>query len=661
MSLKEFDYEKEPVVSIVKKILIDAINMKASDIHFDPTSTELSIKFRINGSLQEYTVAPESVKSNITTRVKILSNMNITDTMHPQTGIINIDIEGKHHNMSVSSLPICDGEKIVLHISNYENNIKSLSKMGINPEDTDKIKRLVKNTQGLVLITGTTSSGKTTTMYSMLKEIASKSINIISIEEPVKLKLADINQVEISPDKGITYKNALKYAMLQDPNVICIDNLIDDEIARDAIRASITGRLVISSLYTKNAYTTIDSLLNMDIENYLLGSNLNGIISQRLVKELCPKCKEKRVTTEYEKNILKQLLNVEVNELYYPKGCNECHKGYINQIPIVEVIEVTDEIKSAITNKKDRKTIRNLLYKNNNTILVNGFNKVIDGTTSFNEIIRIIDVKNDLTEDQKELKEYILGNGIPTIDNIPEPTPVEEQIIQQVTEEVNNEVQEINEQPIVEEVNNEVQNFEEQPIIEEVPEEQPQETEVEQTVVETPVEPTTEPVPEIKLPTEGQRLIDEISEMFGEEIGTFNSIEKDEIQIEQPQEIIEEQPVEVVEEPSIEEIEQELMEQPIVEEVSEEQPQEIVEEQPVEVNEEHSIEEIEQQLMEEPIIEEVSEEEPTENEIQEVQQEINVPTPIEANIVEQKPTPIEDDDEEDEDDFGYGEEYENSF
>ncbi len=623
MSLKEFDYEKEPVVSIVKKILIDAINMKASDIHFDPTSTELSIKFRINGSLQEYTVAPESVKSNITTRVKILSNMNITDTMHPQTGIINIDIEGKHHNMSVSSLPICDGEKIVLHISNYENNIKSLSKMGINPEDTDKIKRLVKNTQGLVLITGTTSSGKTTTMYSMLKEIASKSINIISIEEPVKLKLADINQVEISPDKGITYKNALKYAMLQDPNVICIDNLIDDEIARDAIRASITGRLVISSLYTKNAYTTIDSLLNMDIENYLLGSNLNGIISQRLVKELCPKCKEKRVTTEYEKNILKQLLNVEVNELYYPKGCNECHKGYINQIPIVEVIEVTDEIKSAITNKKDRKTIRNLLYKNNNTILVNGFNKVIDGTTSFNEIIRIIDVKNDLTEDQKELKEYILGNGIPTIDNIPEPTPVEEQIIQQVTEEVNNEVQEINEQPIVEEVNNEVQNFEEQPIIEEVPEEQPQETEVEQTVVETPVEPTPEPVPEIKLPTEGQRLIDEISEMFGEEIGTFNSIEKDEIQIEQPQEIIEEQPVEVVEEPSIEEIEQQLTDQPI--------------------------------------IEEVSEEEPTENEIQEVQQEINVPTPIEANVVEQKPTPIEDDDDEDEDDFGYGEGYENSF
>ena len=430
MTLREFDYEKEPVVSIVKKILTDALNMKASDIHFDPTSTSLSIKFRINGTLQEYTIAPDTVKSNITTRIKILSNMNITDSMHPQTGTINFEVEGKHHDLRVSSLPVCDGEKLVLSIHNYENNIKSLSKMGLNPVDTEKIKKLVKSNQGLVLITGTTSSGKTTTMYAMLKEIQRKSLNIISIEDPVKLKIDGINQVEIAPDKGITYKSALKHVMLQDPNIICIDDLINDEIAREAIRASITGRLVISSIYTKNAYTTIDNLLNMDIENYLLGANLNGIISQRLVKQLCPMCKEKRYTTEYEKTIIKKLLNKDVQELYYPKGCEECHNGYVGQIPIVEVVEITDEIRSAITNKKDRKTIRELLYKDNTPIIINGFNKVLEGTTSFNEIIRITDVKIDLDESQNDIKEYILGNTttIETTNEIKveEPTKVED-------------------------------------------------------------------------------------------------------------------------------------------------------------------------------------------------------------------------------------------
>lgn len=411
MALKEYDYEKEPVVSIVKKVLTDAIKMKATDIHFDPTKSELSIKFRINSNLQEYTIAPEEIKLNLTTRVKILANMNITDSLRPQTGTINFEVEGKNTSMRASTLPTCYGEKVVLHINNYENNIKSLSRIGINPEDTEKIKRLLKLNQGIILITGTASSGKTTTMYAMLKEIASKSINIISIEDPVKMQLDNINQVEISPDKGLTYKSALKHCLLQDPNIICIDDLIDDEITREIIRASITGRLVISSLYTKNAFTTIDTLLNMDIENYLLGANINGIISQRLIKSLCPHCKEKKKASKYEKNVIKKITNKDVDEIYYPQGCNECQNGYVNQIPIVEVIEITDEIKSAITNKKDRNEIRKLLYKNNNTILIDGFNHVISGETSFDEIIRIMDIKADFKEDDKETIEYILGNN----------------------------------------------------------------------------------------------------------------------------------------------------------------------------------------------------------------------------------------------------------
>ena len=683
MTLREYDYEKEPVVSIVKKILTDAINMKASDIHFDPTPTGLIIKFRINGTLQEYTIAPDTVKSNITTRIKILSNMNITDTMRPQTGSINFEVEGKHHDLRVSSLPICDGEKIVLSIHNYENNIKSLSKMGLSPVDTDKIKKLVKANQGLVLITGTTSSGKTTTMYAMLKEIQSKSLNIISIEDPVKMKLDGINQVEISPDKGMTYKNALRHVMLQDPNIICIDNLIDDEIAREAIRASITGRLVISSIYTKNAYTTIDTLLNMDIENYLLGSNLNGIISQRLVKQLCPKCKEKRYTTDYEKTILKRLLNKDVNELYYPKGCEECRNGYINQIPIVEVVEIDDAIRSAITNKKDRKTIRELLYKDNTPIIINGFNKVLEGLTSFNEIIRITDVKIDLNDEQKDLKEFILGNRQEI--KIDKESEQKEESTQEI------EIQVVKETPIeeTEEVKEEIVQ-----VVEEQPKEEPTPVVVETTQeeninepikVETPVvvEKHTEPTTEKKMPTEGQRLIQEVTELIGDDVEEFNILA----------EILNDNPVPIEEQPTAEETPtepvQEVKEEativetpveeptPLVEETTVEVEQPIAEESPTVENEEINIDDVLSEITtdltpteeapveeEQPVIETQTEEPTTEEvtPVSEEKHEVSVPTPIEANVVEEKPTPIEDDDDDDdEDDFGYGEEYENSF
>ncbi|MBR6820643.1 MAG: Flp pilus assembly complex ATPase component TadA [Bacilli bacterium] len=669
MTLREFDYEKEPVVSIVKKILTDALNMKASDIHFDPTSTSLSIKFRINGTLQEYTIAPDTVKSNITTRIKILSNMNITDSMHPQTGTINFEVEGKHHDLRVSSLPVCDGEKLVLSIHNYENNIKSLSKMGLTPVDTEKIKKLVKSNQGLVLITGTTSSGKTTTMYAMLKEIQSKSLNIISIEDPVKLKIDGINQVEIAPDKGITYKSALKHVMLQDPNIICIDDLINDEIAREAIRASITGRLVISSIYTKNAYTTIDNLLNMDIENYLLGANLNGIISQRLVKQLCPKCKEKRYTTEYEKTIIKKLLNKDVQELYYPKGCEECHNGYVGQIPIVEVVEISDEIRSAITNKKDRKTIRELLYKDNTPIIINGFNKVLEGTTSFNEIIRITDVKIDLDESQNDIKEYILGNTttIETTNEIKveEPTKVEDipnsevQVVEQKEEPtpvVEEQHKEIKEEVVEVQAPTPVVVKETEPVVEQVVEtkqEEPTKVEENSIVVEENTPPTS-PTPQKQMPTEGRRLIEEVNELFSDDVEEFNilaEILNDDTPEETPTN--EEQPTPApveTEEPKEETVET-VEETPVKEETS------VAETQPVQETTEEQTPVVEEQVTEE-VKEEVIEE-PTKVE-EPVQQEINVPAPIEANVVEEKPTTIEED-EDDEDDFGYGEEYENSF
>ena len=474
MALKEYDFEKEPTVSVVKKILTDSVKMKATDIHFDPQPNELIIKFRINGNLVEYTTAPENVKSNIITRIKILANMNITEALLPQVGAINFDVDGKSTNMRVSSLPVADGEKIVVHISNYARNIKSISKIGINPNDVAEIKKLLKEPQGIILITGTTSSGKTTTMYSILKEINSKSINIISIEDPIKMKIEGINQVEIAPEKGLTYKNLLRNVLLQDPNVICINELVDDDTTRSAIRASVTGRLVISTMHTKNAYTTIETLLNMDVENYLLGSNLIGIISQRLVKKLCPNCRDKKKASDYEKKVIKHILGEDIEELYYPKGCTDCQNGYIDQLPVIEVVTIDDELRSAISNNKSRELIRNIIYENSNSILKDGFEKAIAGETSFSEIIRITDVKIDFTKDEENIKEYILGNGevelkeetsnTITTEPIEEEPSTEETITQQEIKEEKNEdnkdPQDIKEEPTTEEPEKKEENTE---------------------------------------------------------------------------------------------------------------------------------------------------------------------------------------------------------
>lgn len=415
MALREYDFENIPTVSIVKKILTDAIKMEATDIHFDPTPDELIIKFRINGDLKEYTTAPDNVKTNIITRVKILASMNITDSLLPQTGAISFELNSKTHNMLVSSLPVIDGEKIVVHISNYAKNIKNLRSIGFNENDYHKIKNLLKEPQGIILITGNTNSGKTTTTYSLLKELNSEINNIISIEDPVKMRIKGINQVEIAPEKGLTYKNVLKNTMLQDPNIIAINDLVDDDTTRFALRASISGRLVISTMHTKTAYQTIDTLLNMDIENYLLGSNLSGIISQRLVKRLCPTCRKLRHATPYEASVMKHVLGVETTELYSPNGCEECNDGYIDQIPIAEVIEVDEELRNAISNNRKRNLIRNIIYEGNDSIIKDGFKKVLEGKTSFEEVIRVMDLRVDFIDDNK-IRKIILGNGEPTED-----------------------------------------------------------------------------------------------------------------------------------------------------------------------------------------------------------------------------------------------------
>ncbi len=433
MAIHEYNYEKEPTVSIVKDILVNAVKMKASDIHFDPHAHNLTVKFRINGDLTEYTTAPDSAKTNILTRIKILAGMNITESVMPQIGAIKFEYNGKPHSMRVSTIPVIDGEKIVVHLSNYALNLKDLKSLGMTKENLQKIQDMLKENSGIILITGTNASGKTTTMYSLLKELSTKPLNIISIEDPIKMKIDNINQVQINPEKGLTYHNIIKTALLSDPNVIALNELINDETTRSALRASVTGRLVISTMNTKTIFTTIKTLLNMEVENYLLGSNLIGIISQRLVKRLCPSCRKKKAASSYEQKVLKYVLKEDINEIFIPNGCEECHDGYIDQMPIAEVVKISEELRQAIANNRDPELIRKIIYEENNSIIIDCCQKVKDGETSFEELMRIIDIKTDLFNEDKELKAILLGNEdkdeISSVDEITtneEPNIIEE-------------------------------------------------------------------------------------------------------------------------------------------------------------------------------------------------------------------------------------------
>lgn len=446
MRAREYDYAKEPTISIVKSILSEAVKLRVSDIHFDPTPETLVVRFRIDGDLIEFTTAPNEAKKNILTRIKILASMNITETNVPQTGTIKYEDKQSSHNMLVSSLPTINGEKIVIHIADYHQSLNGIDSLLFSEDNLVKLKRLINLPNGIILICGSTSAGKTTTMYSLLKELDTKAKNIITVEDPVKMRIEGINQVEVAPEKGLTMSSILRSLLVQDPNVICLSEINNEEIARLALRASTTGRIVISTVHSKNASTTVDMLSNMNIETYLLASTLSGIISQRLVKKLCPKCRRQKEANTFEKTIFRRALNKNINILYEPVGCNECIDGYQGRLPIAEVVEINNEMRTAIANHKDSDTLYNILYKDTNTILQDGLIMAMNGDTSFEEIMRVVDYESDFNKDNEAIKKTILGAASETMKesqkeveqpiqevNIVEPVPVTEpQLVEEV-------------------------------------------------------------------------------------------------------------------------------------------------------------------------------------------------------------------------------------
>ena len=395
----EYDFKNQEIADIVNTMIIYAVSQKASDIHFDPFEEGMKVRFRIDGVLQIHTIVPLVYERNLVTRIKLISNMNITESRLPQDGAIKGSINGIDLDMRVSTLNTNLGEKVVIRILDYTKSSDGLESLGFSEQNLEKVKKMISVPNGIILITGATGSGKSTTTYTMLKTLNTEDVNIITVEDPIEMNIEGVNQVQVNSEIGLTFGRVLRSILRQDPNIILIGEIRDTETAQIAVRASITGHLVLSTIHTNNSLSTIERLLDMDVERYLLSSAITGIVSQKLARRICQHCKVDRETTAYEKEVFKETLGKDVSKILDAgPGCEHCRNGYSGRIAIQEVLLINDEIRNAINNENiSREELKKMVYtKDVTTLLQDGLNKVLEGTTSFEEIYKLVEIDNEL-------------------------------------------------------------------------------------------------------------------------------------------------------------------------------------------------------------------------------------------------------------------------
>ena len=394
--IRQIDFEKTPVVEAVNDILVDASNRGASDIHFDPLEEHMKVRIRIDGQLHDYVLVPNSIKKNLITRIKIISGMNITESRLPQDGAIKANIKDVDLDLRVSSIPTIEGEKIVIRILDYSMSNSGLETLGFSDINLKKVIQMINVPNGIILITGATGSGKSTTVYSILHRLNKEETNIITVEDPIEMNITGINQIQTNSEIGLDFATALRSILRQDPNIIMVGEIRDTETAKIAVRASITGHLVLSTIHTNDSLNTIERLLDMEVERYLLSSALTGIISQKLARRLCTHCRAKRPTSQYEKDIFKKVLGRDISEVYSAVGCEHCGNGYSGRIAIHEVLMINQDIKDAISSNIRKDELRELVYNSDViTLLQDGLEKVESGLTTFEELLKIIELEED--------------------------------------------------------------------------------------------------------------------------------------------------------------------------------------------------------------------------------------------------------------------------
>lgn len=339
--------ENSPIVILVRNIIEQGVRQRASDIHIEPFENLVRVRYRVDGALHEAITYDKTLFPAIIARIKIISGMDISEKRKPQDGRITIDVDRKEYDIRVSNLPTVYGEKVVMRLASKEGFKRDKSELGLRPEDLVKFDNILKNPNGIILVTGPTGSGKSTTLYTALSEISTEEINVITVEDPVEANVDGVNQVQVNNKADMTFANALRSILRQDPDVIMIGEIRDSETAEIAVRASITGHLVVSTLHTNSTAATVGRLIDMGVEPYLLGDSLVGIIAQRLVRRLC-ECKVQKSATPEEKRAIGVPEDQE-QIVYGPGGCQICgNSGYRGRIGIYEIMTINNNIRKLI-------------------------------------------------------------------------------------------------------------------------------------------------------------------------------------------------------------------------------------------------------------------------------------------------------------------------
>ena len=379
-----------PVIKLVNHIISEAIEARASDIHLEPFADELLLRYRIDGILHEMEPPPKRLSSAITTRIKIMSKLDISERRLPQDGRIKLKILGKDIDMRVSTLPTLHGESVVMRILDRGNLVLDLSHMGFPEKELQQIQELIKKPYGKFLVTGPTGSGKTTTLYAALSQINKPDKKIITIEDPVEYQMRGINQIHVKAQIGLNFADGLRSIVRQDPDVIMVGEIRDPETADISIQAALTGHLVFSTVHTNDAAGAITRLLDMGVENFLLSSALLGVLAQRLVRVICPKCKEEAPLTPTLK-LEMGLLEKENVKVYRGKGCSACSQtGFKGRCGIYELLVIDDSIRELILKKTTAQAICDQGRKKGmRTLREDGWDKVIKGVTTVEEILRV--------------------------------------------------------------------------------------------------------------------------------------------------------------------------------------------------------------------------------------------------------------------------------
>ena len=382
------EIENAPIVVLINNIIEQAVRQRASDIHIEPMEKTVRVRYRIDGNLKEIMKYDNALLGAITTRLKIMSGMDISEKRKPQDGRITTTVDRREYDIRVSNLPTVYGEKVVMRIASKEGFNVDISKLGLTERDRKVFQDILRNPHGIILVTGPTGSGKSTTLYTALSELNTEDVNIITVEDPVEANIDGINQVQVNTKANLTFASALRSILRQDPDIIMIGEIRDSETAEIAVRASITGHLVVSTLHTNSTSSSVARLEDMGVESYLIADSMVGIIAQRLVRRLCECKKPKEATVEE-----KQLLGVDTDKsctIYEPCGCKLCNNtGYYGRMGIYEIMKISPAIKRLISKNADAEDIKNQAVKEGmNTLKMAAANGVKEGITSIAEMIK---------------------------------------------------------------------------------------------------------------------------------------------------------------------------------------------------------------------------------------------------------------------------------